>query len=205
MLFEIKLSKAAILVTVLFIFSTQGCSLFSYESAYEPTPVSKVETKTIPLAKTLTTKSGGDYFDRDNNLFMRLFNYIKKNDIAMTVPVEAALDDADMRFYVGDADWAKADESQGPVSVAVIPERLVVSLGGRGSYSKKNVTAVRKQLEQWLEEQDELQALGDSYAVFWNGPFTPGFMKRFEIHIPVERISRDDEMPLVVSLPRGEE
>lgn len=190
---DINLSKIAIFATVLLFFATQGCSLFSYESAYQPTPVSKVETKTIPLAKTLTTRSGGDYFDRDNDLFMRLFNYIKKNDIAMTVPVEAALDDADMRFYVGDADWSKAGKNQGAVSVAVVPERLVVSLGGRGSYTKKNVTAVRTQLEQWLEEQGEFKAVGTSYAVFWNGPFTPGFMKRFEIHVPVERIAETND------------
>lgn len=193
MTLAINLPKATIIVAFILFFATQGSSLLSYESAYEPTPVSKVETKTIPLAKTLSTKLGGDYFVRDNNLFMRLFNYIKKNDIAMTVPVEAALDDADMRFYVGDADWGKAEKNEGRVSVAVMPERLVVSLGGRGSYTKKNVTAVRKQLEQWLEEQDEFQAVGIPYAVFWNGPFTPGFMKRFEIHIPVERVGETSE------------
>jgi hypothetical protein len=30
--------------------------------------------------------------------------------------------------------------------------------------------------------------VADPYAVFWNGPYVPPFMKRFEIHVPVERL-----------------
>jgi len=191
---QISLPKTGVFLTLLALFVTQGCSAFSYESAYEPTEVGKVEVKTLPLAKTLSTSSKGSYFERDNSLFMRLFRYIKDNDIAMTVPVEAELDDADMRFYVGDADWAKAEKNQGEVTVVVTAARDVVAFGGRGSYTEKNVTAARKAAEQWLSEQSEYKSTGPSYAVFWNGPFTPGFMKRFEIHIPVERVAQDEAL-----------
>jgi len=36
-------------------------------------------------------------------------------------------------------------------------------------------------------------ARGDARGIFWNGPFMPGFFKRFEVHLPVvERSVTDD-------------
>jgi effector-binding domain-containing protein len=162
-----------------------GCNIFSYESAYSRTDSGTVEIKMIPKSKILVAESDGSYFDNANQLFRRLFNYIKNNDIAMTVPVEAEMDQARMKFYVGSSDLEKAGKDGEGVKVLTIPRRKVVSLGARGSYSENNFEETRKRLEKWLEEREDLVATADAYAVYWNGPFMPGFMKRFEVHIPV--------------------
>jgi hypothetical protein len=71
--------------------------------------------------------------------------------------------------------------------VVEVQERLVVSLGARGGYSEKNFVEVRDKLQDWLSIQPQLEATGPAYGVFWNGPFLPGFLKRFEVHVPVRR------------------
>ncbi|MFP4157510.1 MAG: hypothetical protein ACLFU4_07830 [Opitutales bacterium] len=45
------------------------------------------------------------------------------------------------------------------------------------------------ELRAWLEQNEEFHAAGEARGIFWNGPFTPGFLKRFEVHLPV--IKRD--------------
>jgi hypothetical protein len=32
------------------------------------------------------------------------------------------------------------------------------------------------------------EAIGEARGIFWNGPFIPGFFKRFEVHIPVQLV-----------------
>jgi DNA gyrase inhibitor GyrI len=173
---------------------TTGCLAFDYESAYEKTPSSTYEIKRIPSSKTLVTESEGKYFDQDNSLFMRLFDYIKKNDVAMTIPVEARMNKANMVFYVGSKDTEKNLQAQGPVKVVLSPERQVASLGMKGSYSEKNFKNAEKRLKEWLDGQNEYVASGEAYGVYWNGPFVPWFLKRFEVHIPVEK--RQEAEPL---------
>lgn len=168
-----------------------GCQAFSYEEAYGMTDVDLVEVKTVPPSKVLVAEGDGQYFDRANNLFMRLFNYIKDNDVAMTVPVEARVEKARMVFYVGTKDSVKNLKDNSQVKVVDKPERTVVSIGVRGSYTEKNFVEARDRLEEWLYGQDGYESTGKPYAVFWNGPFVPGFMKRFEVHIPVQRIERE--------------
>jgi DNA gyrase inhibitor GyrI len=166
---------------------TLGCQVLNVKSAYDNTPSKSFEIKTIPESKVLVTEAEGYYFDQSNRLFRKLFNYIKKNDVAMTVPVEARIDDANMVFYVGPGDDQKNLESAGDVKVALVPERTVASLGMKGSYSAKNFKKAKARLEEWLEGQNKYIVKGEAYAVFWDGPYVPGFMKRFEVHVPVEK------------------
>ena len=72
------------LVSYLFVQPTMA-----YENIYDKTPVGVIEIKTLPAAVSLETQTTGDYFSSDNALFMRLFRYIDRNDLSMTVPVEA--------------------------------------------------------------------------------------------------------------------
>lgn len=183
----IMITAAAIVASTMLV----GCNIFSYESAYDRTDSGTVEIKLIPESKILVAENDGSYFDNANGLFRRLFNYIKKNDIAMTVPVEAEMELARMKFYVGSKDLDKATKDGEGVKVLTAPRRKVVSLGARGSYNEKNFDETRKRLEKWLDEQEDYVAVADAYAVYWNGPFMPGFMKRFEVHIPVAGASDD--------------
>lgn len=164
-----------------------GSQAMAYEKAFEMTPVDEIQVRTLPPGTWLVAEGEGDYFDKSNGLFMKLFNYIKENEVSMTVPVEGDLDGASMRFYVGDADGSKRLDDTEAVDVVRTGDRLVASIGARGSYSESNVRTAQAELQQWLAKQNEYVADGPAYAVFWDGPFTLWFMKRFEVHVPVKK------------------
>ncbi len=143
------------------------------------------ELKTLPAGMLLQASATGNYFDQSNRLFGPLFSYISSHEIAMTTPVEAKIEGVAMFFWVAQSQRAKVTGSTDAVKVVEIPERWVASLGDRGSYSARNFEKTRDQLLAWLSQRKDVEAAGLPYAVYWNGPFTPGFLKRFEVHIPV--------------------
>lgn len=153
--------------------------------AFPPTAPGVTELKTLPAGVLLKSSGRGNYFDGADNLFGPLFRYISKNKIAMTTPVEARVDDAAMFFWVGESERGKVAGSKNGVEVIEIPERRVASHGERGGYSRANFEAARDKLLAWLAAQPGIEGAGEPYAVYWNGPITPFFMKRFEVHVPV--------------------
>lgn len=164
------------------------CSLtVAAEEAFPPSPVGEPEIKTLPAGVLLKASAPGRYFDQSNRLFRPLFRYISTNDIAMTTPVEAQIEGAAMFFWVAPSQRAKVAGNREGVEVVEVPERLVASLGARGGYTEANFAKVRDQLQAWLGTRPQVEAIGPAYGVFWNGPFLPGFMKRFEVHVPVRR------------------
>jgi len=162
-----------------------GPLIMAAPQAFAPTEVGVSEFKTLPAGVLLKAQGRGNYFSESNRLFRPLFNYISTHNIAMTTPVEAKIDDAAMYFWVADSERSKVAGSSGGVEVLEIPERRVASLGARGSYSATNFSKTRDALVTWLQTQPGVEVAGDAYGVYWNGPFTPGFMKRFEVHLPV--------------------
>lgn len=179
---------------VLLFVSTTVYSL-GYEKAFQKTPAGKVEIKTIPSSTKLTTSTDGEYFDNSNKLFLRLFDYIKENKIKMTVPVEGGLDKSTMSFYLGDTAKKELLKNSKGVIVTKTEEYTVASIGARGSYSAKNIRASEQKLLDWLNKHKEYSQTGSPYAIFWNSPFMIGFLKRYEIHIPV--IKKDEEESVV--------
>ena len=171
------------------------CTLFvpagtmAYEEAFSRSPDGEVVVRTLPAGRWIQAEAQGSYFDQSGQMFRKLFDYIKSNEVSMTVPVEGDLgSDAAMRFYLGsDAPPALADAES--VEVVSVPQRRVASLGGKGAYSESNIAETRARLEQWLAGQSDWVAAGEPYAVFWNGPFTPWFMKRYEVHVPLQPAS----------------
>lgn len=166
-------------------------ALSAYEQAFEQTGVGTAEIKTIPASKLIASESTGHYFKENNGLFMPLFRYISDNDIAMTTPVEAEMMPGKMYFYIGGDAKDRELESTRKVTVLEMPAREVASIGVRGSYSEANFNEAKKQLEKWLAEHPTHKAAGEARGVFWNGPMTLGFLKRFEVHIPVVERSND--------------
>ena len=165
-----------------------GCSVMSnYESAYKMTDAGSVEVKNIPESTILKTSEKGEYYDKANNLFIKLFNYIRDNQIPMTIPVESGIKDAEMRFYVTATKKDEAFKDTDSVKVVRLPERTVAAAGGRGSYSEGNIEAAKKKLVLWLEEHPEYEPTGEPYAVYWNSPFRLWFLKHYEVHIPVSK------------------
>ena len=153
--------------------------------AFPPTPVGQSELKTLPASVLLKSSGSGGYFAQANGLFMPLFRYIQRHKIAMTVPVEAQVNQAAMYFWVAESEAAKVAGNEAGVVVERRAARRVASLGARGSYSEKNFSTTRERLLAWVREQPGLEAAGEPYAIFWSGPFTPGFIKRYEVHLPV--------------------
>ncbi|MEO0508844.1 MAG: heme-binding protein [Verrucomicrobiota bacterium] len=180
------------IILIIVIFSTPFV-MSAAEKVFPQTAVNTHELKTIPASKLIVSQSDGYYFGGNNSLFRPLFRYISQNDIAMTTPVEAEMRPGKMYFYIG-RDAADRDlSSNAEVEVLELPERLVASLGSRGSYSEQNFNRAMESLENWLADHPTHKADGAARAIFWNGPDVPGFMKRFEVHIPVVEKAADDD------------
>ena len=152
------------------------------------TPSGVTEIKDIPESVVIESSANGEYFDKSNGLFIHLFNYIRDNDIPMTVPVEAGISSANMRFYIiGEQENRKLEDGR-EVKVIRVPAKKVASLGMRGSYSESNVKSAEKKLVEWITSSGKYKQTGLPYAVYWNSPFRLWFLKHYEIHVPVEEI-----------------
>ncbi len=100
--------------------------------------------------------------------------------------VEAAPQSTSLSM-IDNTSGAPASPKTLPKGVVVLtrPEQLVVSHGGRGGYSRSHFEEARAAARAWLATRPDLVADGPAYAVYWNSPFMPGFLKRYEVHIPV--------------------
>jgi hypothetical protein len=158
----------------------------AYEEGYRSTEPGVVELKTIPAARIIQARAGGDYW-RDGSPFRPLFRYISDHDVAMTVPVEVDVAENRMRFLVGSDAPTELPEQHGAASLLAREQRIVLAAGLRGGYSQARYDAGVQALASWLAEHPEWVAAGQPVAVFWNGPYVPGPLKRSEVQVPVER------------------
>ena len=158
---------------------------FAYEKAFDATDPGTIEIKNIPQRTLIVARRPENYFEGNNALFGQLFRYIQDHDVSMTVPVKAEIDPGRMYFYIGTEDLKKDLKNRGAVEVITEPELQVISMGVRGGYTEKNFEQARSELLSQLAANNGWKKDGEAYAIFWNGPFVPGFMKRFEVHIPV--------------------
>ena len=157
----------------------------AYESIYPRTAVGTLEIKTLPARTTLIASAPGDAFKDRGAAFRQLFSYINANKVAMSVPVEASASTNEMLFLVGSDGSGRSLASGKGVTVRTLPEVTVASIGLRGGYSRKNYEKGVARLRAWLAAQPEWQADGEPYAVYWNSPFMPVFLRKSEIHLPV--------------------
>jgi hypothetical protein len=160
--------------------------VMAYESMHEKTPVGEIKIIELPARIALEATSDDHYFAENNGLFRKLFGYISKHDLAMTTPVEADINPGKMRFFVGEEDAEKPRPDTAGVTVRNLPTMTVVAIGIRGSYSEENFTENKKALLNWLEENPDYEQADSAYAVYWDGPFIPWFLKRSEIHLPIQ-------------------
>lgn len=149
-----------------------------------------------------------DFEDAGSSAFRALFKYIDGNnqeqsDIAMTAPVSQQKQPVkiDMTSPVGQSEtaegWAVSfmmpasftmDTIPEPLDPAVqireIPAHRAVSISYSGTWSEERYTEHLQSLQTWLQE-NELEATGEPVWARYNAPFTPWFMRRNEILIPV--------------------
>ena len=184
-----RISSVIIILFIIFIgVPLMIKNIYGVEQAFKKTPVGKIEIKIIPESTLLVAEASGNYYGGRNDLFRRLFSYISENNVSMTVPVEARVENAQMKFYVGTKDKIKALKDQGSVQVVTVPQRTVLSIGIRGAYTESSFIKAKAQLEQWLTTNKEYRQAGEAYAVFWDAPFMPWFLKRSEVHTTVDKI-----------------
>lgn len=169
-------------------------STMAVEEAFPPTEPGITEVKTLPAGVLLKSTANGNYFDNGGRLFGPLFRYISSHDIAMTTPVEAVIDDAAMMFWVAPSEVEKVAGSKDGVEVIEVPERTVAVRGAKGGYNERNYQETRQELMNWLDSQSEWKAIDEPYGVYWNGPFTPWFLKTYEVQVPVQRVSQNMDL-----------
>lgn len=174
--------KAVISILPFFFFMA---SVQAYEQAFPRTEAGVIELKTLPAGRLLEAKGSGNYFSQSGDLFQPLFRYISRHDIAMTTPVEAQIEPGTMYFWVSPSQVEKAQPDSSAVRIIDVPERRVAAIGARGGYSQANFEGAKDLLLQWISEQEGLRVEGPPFAVYWNGPFTPWFMKHFEVQVRV--------------------
>lgn len=162
-----------------------SAKVFGYEAAYPPTERGAVQIRTLPAATGIVARVDGAYFAHANTLFRRLFKYIQRQGIAMTIPVEAQMQPGQMLFYVGAGDLGKVVTNDPQVTVVAVPARTVAALGARGGYTADNFAETAAALQAWLAQHPQYRTNGPAYGVYWNGPFRPWFLKEYEVHVPV--------------------
>lgn len=155
------------------------------ESIYPRTPVGKIEIKEIPAHQRLTAEGKGNLFEARSAAFGKLFDYIQRHEVAMTVPVEASVSANAMSFFVGEKDTGKTLQSDENIEVQRRPSIEVLSIGLRGAYTQSLYEKGYSRIREWLAEHPEWQSKGEPYVVYWNSPAVPGILKVSEVHQPV--------------------
>jgi len=158
------------------------------------------------LAETVVE---GDLEQAGNKAFSRLFRYISgdnrsRDKVAMTAPVsqEPMGEKIKMTAPVGQQRvqerWTVSfmmpasytleslpvpEDPQ--VTLRQVPARRMAAVRYSGFWSEKNYLRYRRALETWIHERD-LAIVGDPVWARYNPPFTPWFLRRNEILIPVD-------------------
>lgn len=162
----------------------------------EITPVDAIEVKQYPEYRAAVVDKSSESATQSregmNTMFMSLFRHIKKNDIAMTAPVEMEyisdgkgdLEMNSMAFLYRTTELGETG-LDGSVLVEDIPARTWVTIGVRGGYTTSNFTKARAKLIKWLEENPGWTADGEARYLGYNGPLVPRPARYGEVQIPV--------------------
>ena len=158
------------------------------------------------LAETVVE---GTLEEAGDKAFSRLFRYISgenrsRDNVAMTAPVsqEPAGQKIKMTAPVGQQraqeKWAisfmmPASYTLATLPVPVdpqvtlrqVPARRMAAVRYSGFWSEKNYLRYKSALESWIHEK-RLTRAGDPVWARYNPPFTPWFLRRNEILIPVD-------------------
>ena len=151
----------------------------------------------------------GDFEEAGNKAFNVLFGYISgdnrsREKVAMTAPVtqEPKGEKIKMTAPVGQQRvqerWAVSfmmpasytletlPEPDDPkVTLRQVPARRMAAVRYSGFWNEKGYLRYKLELESWINENG-LTIVGDPIWARYNAPFTPWFMRRNEILIPVD-------------------
>ena len=127
--------------------------------------------------------------------FWMLFNHIKKNDIAMTTPVQIDYDhngeaaaEQSMAFLYGDPAIGEAGKN-GKVEVVDVPAVTVLSVGARGYERPDRLATLNERLLRWLAANaTEFEAAGTMRMMNYNSPSVGDDRRYFEVQVPVRKV-----------------
>ena len=152
----------------------------------------KFEIRDYPPMTLARTPMASDGMDSS---FMRLFRFIdggneRSQKIAMTTPVliDSAPESRSMSFIVP----RKVAESGAPkpsgdkITLTRTESARFAVFRFSGGRSSENEAAAVEKLKAWLEAQ-KLAAKGAPRFAYYDPPWTPAFMRRNEVMIPIER------------------
>lgn len=164
------------------------------------------------LAETIV---GGAFDNAGKKAFSRLFEYISGNNksrqkIEMTAPVaqEAAGEKIDMTSPVGQQrvsgrwvvsfmmpasySWETLPEPKDPkVIVRQVPARYIAAIRYSGFWSETAYRRNRDKLDAWIRKRG-FRVVGEPIWARYNPPFTPWFLRRNEVLVPIA-IPSDNE------------
>jgi effector-binding domain-containing protein len=110
---------------------------------------------------------------------------VVSEQIEMTAPVLS--DKASLAFVMpeGYTTETAPEPLNEEVKIVEVPERLVAALRFSGRWTKSSFNAKSKELLNELATAN-LKTKGNAFAMLYNAPFTPWFMRRNEVAIEVE-------------------
>lgn len=101
-------------------------------------------------------------------------------------------------------DKAYEPTAPGLFEIKTLPAVRAMTTGRPGPYfGGENVAATTCELRAWLARQTKWVEDGPPRAAYWNGPFLPGFLKKYEVHIPVKPAGPGKEPKAKESLTPG--
>jgi effector-binding domain-containing protein len=169
----------------------------------------RFELRDYPTYIVAQTVVDGTLEDAGNKAFNRLFGYISgknrsRDKIAMTSPVsqERSSKKIEMTSPVsqqrGEGGWivsftmpatytleALPEPEDPSVRLRRVPARRMAAVRYSGVWSEERYLRFRRELESWIEK-NAIRILGEPIWARYNPPFTPWFLRRNEILIPVD-------------------
>lgn len=160
-----------------------------------PTPVGEIEIKFYPAYRMVRTEVDGHAGEQnDRAAFLRLFNHIEKNEIAMTSPVEmiyesteSGFEERSMAFLFPNQQTGKPEEL-GDVEVTDAAPAKVIAMGVRGRPDHEKVKQVADQLvARSLKYAAGFELASSVRLMAYNGPSVPEKDQFYEIQIKLTK------------------
>ena len=161
------------------------------------------------------TRVDSQFEEAGNEAFRRLFGYISGDNttrskiamtapvvqeptsqkIAMTAPVVQEADASGWRvaFVVpSEFSWETTPQpTDSRIELRLVPERTMAVLRFSGTWGEARFAEHERELRAFVAEHG-LRAVGEAVYARYNPPFTPWFMRRNEVMIPVVRVEDGD-------------
>ena len=159
------------------------------------------------LAETLVDAA---FDSAGNKAFKRLFNYISGNNslqssIAMTAPVsqEQASQKISMTIPVSQQannnQWAVSfmmpasysmttipTPKDPSITIKQVPAQYMAAIEYSGFWTQNNYQQHKNKLDEWIKQQ-AFTVIGEPVWARYNAPFTPWFLRRNEVLIPIAK------------------